>query len=286
MKEVAFSPPGLSADAASFLSCLATILELPAAALPELWGDADPPVDLTLQGWLGAREIGMVPVADAKEFAWPGPWIARVRSRERGERRAVVMYGRSPSGVVWDPIGGGKVDPSEIEDGFVLAAEDIAIALPERDRTAGVDGLVEQLWLAGSAGQPGRLLDAVAVTPGEGLEGDRYPAGRGTFVSPRPGSALTLIEAEVCESFDPPLQADEHRRNVVTRGIELNGLVGCEFAIGRVRCIGVRLCEPCATLERYTRRLILRPLVHRGGLRADILDRGEIRVGDPIAVVR
>jgi MOSC domain-containing protein YiiM len=73
---------------------------------------------------------------------------------------------------------------------------------------------------------------------------------------------------------------------VVTRGIRLNGLVGREFAIGRVRCVGVRLCEPCATLERYTQRTILRPLVHRGGLRADVLDRDEIRVGDPIAVRR
>jgi hypothetical protein len=276
----------LSIDGASFLSCLATILELPATALPELSDDADPTADLTLQGWLGAREIGIVPVADAKEFAWPGPWIARVRSRERGERRAVVMYGRSPSGVVWDPAGGGEVDPSEIEDGFVLAAEDIALALPTRAEPSAADGAVEELWLAGSAGEPGRSLEAAMVTPGEGLEGDRYPAGRGTFASPRPGSALTLIEAEVCESFEPPLRADEHRRNVVTRGIRLNGLVGREFAIGRVRCVGVRLCEPCATLERYTQRTILRPLVHRGGLRADVLDRDEIRVGDPIAVRR
>ena len=106
--------------------------------------------------------------------------------------------------------------------------------------------------------------------------------GRGTFPSGMPGSALTLIEAEVCDSFAPPLAADEHRRNVVTRGIDLNALVGHEFLVGDLRCRGMRLCEPCTVADRYAARPILRPLVHRGGLRADILEDGEIRVGDPV----
>ena len=97
-----------------------------------------------------------------------------------------------------------------------------------------------------------------------------------------PGSALTLIEAEVCDSFTPPLEADEHRRNVVTRGIDLNALVGHEFAIGAVRCRGMRLCEPCTVVERYASRPVLRPLVHRGGLRADILEDGVLSVGDVV----
>jgi MOSC domain-containing protein YiiM len=97
-----------------------------------------------------------------------------------------------------------------------------------------------------------------------------------------PGSALTLIEAEVCESFDPPLEPSEHRRNVVTRGIDLNALVGHEFTIGETRCRGMRLCEPCTVVQRYAGRPVLRPLVHRGGLRADILRDGRISVGDPV----
>jgi MOSC domain-containing protein YiiM len=97
-----------------------------------------------------------------------------------------------------------------------------------------------------------------------------------------PGSALTLIEAEVCESFDPPLTPDVHRRNVVTRGIDLNGLVGREFSVGEVRCRGMRLCEPCTVVQRYAGRPVLRALVHRGGLRADILDDGTMRVGDSV----
>jgi MOSC domain-containing protein YiiM len=86
----------------------------------------------------------------------------------------------------------------------------------------------------------------------------------------------------VCESFEPALLPDEHRRNVVTRGIDLNALVGTEFRIGALRCRGMRLCEPCTVAQRYASRPILRPLVHRGGLRADILEDGEIALGDLI----
>jgi MOSC domain-containing protein YiiM len=86
----------------------------------------------------------------------------------------------------------------------------------------------------------------------------------------------------VCESFDPSLAPQEHRRNLVTRGIDLNSLVGHEFVVGAVRCRGMRLCEPCTVIDRYASRPLLRPLVHRGGLRADILTAGEIRVGDAI----
>jgi len=80
--------------------------------------------------------------------------------------------------------------------------------------------------------------------------------------------------------------ADGHRRNVVTHGIDLNALVGLEFTVGEVRCRRARLCEPCAHLDGYSRRgSLLRALVHRGGLRADILTSGAVRVGDPVGVV-
>ncbi|HYZ82364.1 MAG TPA: MOSC domain-containing protein, partial [Solirubrobacteraceae bacterium] len=76
-----------------------------------------------------------------------------------------------------------------------------------------------------------------------------------------------------------------HRRNVVTRGVALNDLVGHEFTVGAVRCRGMRLCEPCTVVQRYAGRPVLRALVHRGGLRADILSEGEIRPGDEIQAV-
>jgi MOSC domain-containing protein YiiM len=138
------------------------------------------------------------------------------------------------------------------------------------------------IHVAAAAGEPAQRLDAVRAAAGRGLEGDRHALGTGTFPSGRPGSALTLIEAEVCESFDPPLGPDEHRRNLVTRGIDLNALVGREFAVGGVRCRGMRLCEPCTVADGYASRPILRALVHRGGLRADILEDGELRVGETV----
>jgi MOSC domain-containing protein YiiM len=146
-------------------------------------------------------------------------------------------------------------------------------------------GVLEQIWIAATAGESARLLGTVQALAGKGLEGDRHTLGTGTFPSDLPGSALTLIEAEVCESFDPSLGADEHRRNLITRGIDLNGLVGSEFTIGTVRCRGMRLCEPCTVVDGYASRPVLRALVHRGGLRADILENGELHVGDQLKTV-
>lgn len=74
----------------------------------------------------------------------------------------------------------------------------------------------------------------------------------------------------------------EARRNLVVRGVSLDGLIGKRFRVGEVECFGQRRCEPCAHLERLTRPGVLRGLVHRGGLRADVLSDGEIRVGDRI----
>ena len=213
----------------------------------------------------------------AASFSWPGPWIARVTAPDR----YVVMYG-VPSGVVWDPAGDGGVASVAMEDGFLVAAADIALAMPARTTAPSVAGTVEAIAVAASAGQPARLLQQVRALPGKGLDGDRHVTGKGTFPSGPPGSALTMIEAEVCESFDPPLEPSEHRRNVITRGIDLNALVGRDFTIGEVRCRGMRLCEPCTVVQRYVGRPVLRALVHRGGLRADILADGEIRVGDSV----
>lgn len=187
--------------------------------------------------------------------------------------------------MVWDPS-----DPSapsgapngQIVEGFLLAAADIALAMPPRLAAPTTAGVVESICIARSAGEPIKLVESTRALAGQGLDGDRHVLGTGTFPSGMPGSALTLIEAEVCESFDPPLGPDEHRRNLVTRGIGLNALVGHEFAIGEVSCRGMRLCEPCTVVDGYARRSVLRPLVHRGGLRADILGDGEIKVGDRV----
>jgi hypothetical protein len=266
---------------ASFLACLATILELPFDELPRPAAGEDPVSGWTASRWLGGLGLGLVPIAGASSFSWPGPWIARVRPRAAAEARYVVMFG-VPSGVVWDPAGDGAVEATGIEAGILVAAADVALARPPRAAAPRGAGTIEAICVAGSAGEPAQALQAVRALAGRGLEGDRHVTGTGTFPSGPPGSALTMIAAEVCESFDPPLTASEHRRNLVTRGIDLNGLVGREFTIGEVRCRGMRLCEPCTVVQRYAGRPVLRALVHRGGLRADILEDGEIRLGDPV----
>lgn len=126
------------------------------------------------------------------------------------------------------------------------------------------------------------------AVPGRGLEGDRYFDGRGTFSShpPKLDFELTLIERENVELFARasrlPFTALDARRNIVTEGISLNALVGREFMIGDVRIKGHRLCEPCNYLAKKTHPAVLHGLVHQGGLRAQILTEGFIRVGDPI----
>ena len=272
MREVRPPESELPPGTASFLACVATILELPVEEVPRPSAGEDPATGWTVSRWLGGLGLGLARINDASSFSWPGPWIAWAGGRY------VVMYG-VPSGVVWDPVGGPVVEP---EVGFVVAAADIALALPPRPGAPHAIGRVETIAVADAAGEPARLLDKVRALPGWGLEGDRHVAGTGTFPSGTPGSALTLIDAEVCESFDPPLEPSQHRRNVVTRGIDLNALVGHEFTVGEVHCRGMRLCEPCTVVQRHAGRPVLRALVHRGGLRADILRDGWIRVGDPV----
>lgn len=267
-------------EGSSFRACLATVLELPAEQLPQLDGGENPAALGTISRWLGGFGLGIARVREPESFSWPGPWIARVQPGS-AEPRYVVMYG-VPSGVVWDPAGDGTITADSITDGFVVAATDVALAPRGRPTGRVGSGTVETISIAAAAGEPLTQLEAVQALAGIGLAGDRYVKGAGSFASGLPGSALTLIEAEVCESFDPPLRPDEHRRNLVVRGIDLNALVGREFTIGDIRCRGTRLCEPCRIVQTYASRPILRELVHRGGLRADIHDDGEIRLGDRV----
>jgi hypothetical protein len=159
--------------------------------------------------------------------------------------------------------------------GFVVSALDVSVWDPPSAREPG-RGTVEALVLAPAAEAPVRAVREAAGVAGRGLEGDRYEEGHGTFASGRPGSALTLIEAGVLDELGPI----DHRRNVVVRGTDLNALVGREFTLGGLRCRGSRLCEPCLHLDKLNNGGVLRPLVHRGGLRADILEGGTVRVGD------
>jgi len=134
--------------------------------------------------------------------------------------------------------------------------------------------------------------DAVEVVAGQGIAGDRFFGEVSVPISPPPtptslSSAVSFVAAEAVEevarelgatALDPVLM----RRNVVTRGIDLNALVGRPFRIGEVECVGRRLAEPCSWLQQMTPPGTLRGLVHRGGLRADILVGGTVSLGDGI----
>jgi MOSC domain-containing protein YiiM len=121
-------------------------------------------------------------------------------------------------------------------------------------------------------------VDSVRAVAGQGLEGDRHFRAEGA----RAGGALTLIEAEALE--DVGLTGAQSRRQVVVRGVRLNDLVGKQFRVGEIECLGVELCEPCRHLQSLTRPGIIDELVHRGGLNADILSSGTIAVGDAVDV--
>jgi MOSC domain-containing protein YiiM len=153
-------------------------------------------------------------------------------------------------------------------------------------------GTVESIHIAARAEEPTHAVDSVSVVAGRGIEGDRYfrEGGDGTFhEAEKTGQDLTLIEAEAIEGLAADtgieLEPGKARRNVVTRGVSLNDLVGRRFTVGEVEAVGNRLCDPCSHLQKLTRPGVLKGLAHRGGLRADVVRGGAIRVGDELREV-
>jgi MOSC domain-containing protein YiiM len=152
-------------------------------------------------------------------------------------------------------------------------------------------GKIVAIYTAVGPGYPMQPRDVVRAVPGRGLEGDRYFTDAGRFSEQSlPGreiTELTLIESEVIQHLrlDWGLDVEEadSRRNLVTRGVALNDLVGAEFEVGEVRLRGASLCEPCVSLVKSPdHRHLLRGLVHKGGLRAQVLTEGMIAPGDPV----
>jgi hypothetical protein len=240
-----------------------------------------PELDVLLfyRQWLAERNLGLVPIAGAASFTWPGCWLARVRTADNDH--AVVMFG-APSGPLLD-VAGALASGGVVVEGWLVAPLDVRLPI---DRPYGVEsrvGSVAGLLVAAAAEADLVRVGTAVVVAGRGLEGDRYAAGLGTFNGPGRGYQLTLVEAEALEAVS--LSWEDARRNVVTRGIGLNALVGRRFSIGSVECIGRRLAEPCAHLEKLTRPGLLRPLVHRAGLRADVVTGGTVALGDVVAAI-
>jgi hypothetical protein len=283
---------GLPASSApmqrSVAACLASILELDVAEVPV--PDAGHPEPWTVwRNWLAQRGLGLVPIAEPASFNWPGPWLAMLRVADGDGCIGAVAFG-SPPGVAWNPLGGPEAFEA-VRLGYLIAPADVALWAPSAAARPRRTGEVEVIVVAPEAEAVMVRLDRAMARAGRGLEGDRYFEQRGTFSDAHArGHDLTLIEAEVLDGLRLPagrVAPEDARRNVVTRGIDLNALVGEHFTIGEVECFGQRWCEPCAHLERLTTKAgkpgTLRALIHKGGLRADVLSDGEIRVGDEIA---
>lgn len=287
-------PAGQGADDVTrgFAACLASAIEVPVDDLPLAPTLAD-----ALGGWrtwLAERGSGLVPIADPTRFQWAGWWLATVERTGDGAARevAVLAFG-TPPGVVLSPhapeLLGRATETLPIVSAYAVASMDPVIrAAPSSTQ---LHGRVEGLAVASAAEAPMQLLERAQARAGRGLEGDRYADGAGTFsprADTRPGYDLTLIAAEVLDELSAAgsvLDFPGSRRNVLTRGIDLTALIGRTFRIGDVLCEGRRHCEPCSHLERLSGPNVLRPLIHRGGLRVDVRGDGEIRLGDPIRTV-
>ena len=147
-------------------------------------------------------------------------------------------------------------------------------------------GIVEQIAISPIQSELPARVDSVEVVPDQGPRGDRHFAPEPDPARREEGYDLTLIEAEALEAFTTetgtPLSHEESRRNVLTRGIGLNDLVGKRFRVGAVECFGVQLCEPCTHLQGLTRDGVLRGMVHRAGLNANVVSGGTIATGDEV----
>ena len=289
-------PPGPAGTALvrGFAACLSSVTEVPVGDLPD-GGPELAPALVAWKTWLAGRGSGLVPIADPRRFQWAGWWVAVVDGPAAGESGAsavaVVAFG-TPPGVVLSPqapglLGRATADLPILEAHAVASLDPVLRAPAEGPLRGTVTGLA----VAPAAEAPMRLVTTARARAGHGLDGDRYALGQGTF-SPRgrgrPGYDLTLIAQEVLDDLAAagrPIGFAASRRNVLTRGVDVNALVGRTFRIGDVECAGRRLCEPCAHLERLSGPGVLRPLVNRGGLRVDVLGDGEIRIGDEIRTV-
>jgi MOSC domain-containing protein YiiM len=282
MHEIAAEPGAASRAARTLRACIASILEIDLGDVPAAApGESGWPAI----GWfLDSRLLAAVPVRDPERFQWGGWWIARVHvPGAAAEDDVHVVMAGTPSGIVWVPEGGVIGGDAAIVEGFVVARP----ALVSLERGGRREGVVQGLYIATESDAPMQRFSTIEAVAGVGLAGDRYATGKGHFSTPgRLGQQVTLFEAEALEQAahetDVYLEPQEPRRNIVTRGVDLNALVGRRFAVGDAELVGRRLAEPCSHLQRTTPAGTLRALVHRGGLRADILVGGTLAVGDAI----
>ena len=153
----------------------------------------------------------------------------------------------------------------------------------------GWSGHLTHIHIAREAGAPMQPLDSATLIAAVGIEGDRYATGRGYYSkTPRADRQVTLIEMETLEALARDhgieLLPNETRRNLTTRDVPLNHLVGRRFRVGEVLLLGARLNVPCKYLEQLTGKPVYAPLINRSGLNCEIVEGGVIRIGDVLRV--
>jgi hypothetical protein len=267
-----------------FARVTAEAFNLPVGAVPAPQGER---LVAIMNDWLATRNWRLAYVRDPQTFAWPGSWIALVTDeRSPSGWRPVLMFG-DPSGPLLDPLDSGQ--KLQIVHGLLPAPLDrrtLASGSAAPEPAHARVGHVVALMTAPRAAAGAATWQTVTARPG-GIDGDRYQDQAGTFsTNPRRvGQDITFIEAEALAELKAggvSIAPEQARRNVVTEGVDLDGLIGKRFRVGEVVCFGQRRCEPCAHLERLTEPGTMRGLVHRGGLRADIVEAGTITLGDSI----
>ncbi|MBL4638847.1 MAG: MOSC domain-containing protein [Proteobacteria bacterium] len=152
-----------------------------------------------------------------------------------------------------------------------------------------MEGSVKDILTAEKSGIDLQSNTSVELFAGKGIVGDRYYSAQGTFsqaLEGEPDFEITLIEQEQIDAFNQQTgfnyAAADFRRNIVTTGIDLNELEGKEFTVGNVRLKGIRLCEPCAYLSSLLGPEVLEHMLHKAGLRAQILTDGILHVSDKV----
>jgi hypothetical protein len=259
----------------SLRACIAHMLDIDLSEVPTKR-------EANIGQWLASRNLGLVPVASPETFEWPGRFLGL-----RSDSSTWAVFFGVPPGIIYDPL-------AELDEQKQDTAMDAAFVLAKHDPRRGTEpgsgtvsvGKVELIALASEAEGPIRSVSTAEAVEGRDLLGDRYERKAGTFSNPKgSGYDLTLVEAEALEELSSKgveLLPIEAQRNLLVRGIALDELIGRRFRVGEVECYGQRRCEPCLHLERLTRLGVLRGLVHRGGLRADVLSVGTIRTGDSV----
>jgi MOSC domain-containing protein YiiM len=157
--------------------------------------------------------------------------------------------------------------------------------LPER-----APGTLVEIWLADAAAEPMRRVPSVEAIAGQGLAGDRYASGGGTWAQyPALEKQVTLIDRVAVTELSAELGAEfgtgDTRRNLVTTDVDLPALVGQWFTVGGALLFGMKRCPPCTHLERLTGLRLVKAMVHRGGINAAVFAGGPIAEGDAVRAV-